>query len=393
MDRLCSVDMILRSAEISPRGEMMRYVVLFRTAIFSLILAIAGIPLVGCGGGEEPAPTAPEEAESPVPGGLPGVGSEPPDLPGVLKAEDPEMVVAKVNGEPIAAGPVFQLAHIQKMRFLSEGQQVDEAMDKELVRVALQMVIDNELLAQAAQQSGLSLDPQEIDGEIEAARSQFPSEEEYADYLKNAGLTEQDVRQEAERRVMIRSYVKTLTDGKPVEDAIARKFYQDRPEMFTEGEQVRAAQILIRSAKDDAEGLREEARKRIDEAHARATGGEDFAELAKEYSQGPTAGKGGDIGFFPRGVMVPKFEEVAFSTPIGEISPVFETPYGFHIVKVLEKQEAKVKPYEEVKPWLMVDLARRKEAVALELKIRELRSGAKVDYLDPDLKPTEEAGS
>ena len=110
--------------------------------------------------------------------------------------------------------------------------------------------------------------------------------------------------------------------------------------------------------------------------------GEDFAALAKEYSQAATAAKGGDLGFFPRGVMVPMLEEVAFRTEVGQTSPVFETVYGYNILKVLEKKAPVLKPFAEVKPWLMVELARQQEGQVLQAKLVELRDAATIEILD-----------
>jgi parvulin-like peptidyl-prolyl isomerase len=125
------------------------------------------------------------------------------------------------------------------------------------------------------------------------------------------------------------------------------------------------------------------------------TEGADFAALAKEYSQAATAAKGGDLGFFPRGVMVPIFEEVAFRTEVGKISPVFETLYGFNIIKVLDKQPPVLKPFAEVKPWLMVELARQQEGQVLQAKLIELRDASKIEILDESLQeePQPEPGA
>ena len=142
----------------------------------------------------------------------------------------------------------------------------------------------------------------------------------------------------------MRAYQALVAKGQKVDDAMAREVYDANPELFTEGEQVRAAQILVRTHQDDPPAKREEARARIDEAHAKLESGGDFAELAKEYSQATTAANGGDLGFFPRGVMVPMLEEVAFRTPVEGHSQVFETIYGFNILKVLEKRDANPAP-------------------------------------------------
>ena len=100
-------------------------------------------------------------------------------------------------------------------------------------------------------------------------------------------------------------------------------------------EQVRARHILIRAGKDAPSAEKAEAKSKIENILAKAKAGEDFATLAKEYSEDTvSAAKGGDLGYTPRGRMVPEFDKVMFATKPGEISDVVETQYGYHIIKV-----------------------------------------------------------
>jgi peptidyl-prolyl cis-trans isomerase C len=343
------------------------------------------LSIVGCGGSSESTSetTTGSPAGSPDPG---NVLTNTPEIAGLIKAEDPDAVVASVNGSSITAGQVTELAQTNKIRLRAQGMNLPDGADQELMRAALQMLIDGELMIQQAREEGIELPDEEIEAEVQAARAQFASEEEFANYLKDAGVTEQDVRVEAERRVLMRAYQALVAKGQKVDDAMAREVYDANPELFTEGEQVRAAQILVRTHQDDPPAKREEARARIDEAYEKLQGGEDFAELAKEYSQATTAANGGDLGFFPRGVMVPMLEEVAFRTPVGESSQVFETVYGFNILQVLEKREPTLKPYEEIKPLLMVELARMMQSQALQARLIELRADASIQIMDDDLR-------
>jgi len=361
----------------------------------SVAVVLAGLilPLVaaaGCGGsGEERrADDAADDAAGPS---EVSVLTNTPEIAGLIKAEDPDAVVATVNDQPITAGSVTELAQTNKIRMRAQGVTIPEGMDEQLMRAALEVLINAELMVQQARADGIQLPTEEIEAEIQAARAQFASEEEYNDYLEDADLTAEDVKREAERRVLMKAFQAQVVKGQRVDEETARQAYEANPEQFTEGEQIRAAQILVRSSRDDPQPKRDEAKKRIEEVHARLMAGADFADMAKEYSQAATAAKGGDLGFFPRGVMVPMLEEVAFRTGVGEISPVFETIYGFNILKVLEKQEPVLKPFAEVKPWLMVELARQKEGQALQARLIELRDGSKIEILDESLMEPEPA--
>lgn len=340
----------------------------------ALVLALF---CAACGGQDE-------EARGPAP----GQGADPTtpfmEQAGLMKAPEPDKVVAKVNGNPIRARRVYELAQTNKMMMLAQGRPLPDDLEVELLRSAMALLVDAELMIDEAREQGIEPTPEETEAEMQAARSQFATEEEYRQYLEGAGLTEEDVRQEAERRVLMKAYIDS-EEADPVSEAEAREFYEENQEAFLEGEKVHAAQIWIRSSGQDPEAKREEARKRIEEVYGKLVEGGDFEELAKEYSHGPTAARGGDLGFFGRGDMVPKFENAAFSTEPGEFSEVFETPYGFHVVKVLEKREAKVKPFSEVKPYIMVQLSRAQEEEALAKRLETLRAEAEIEILEPDL--------
>jgi parvulin-like peptidyl-prolyl isomerase len=113
---------------------------------------------------------------------------------------------------------------------------------------------------------------------------------------------------------------------------------------------VRARHILIRVDKSASEETKKKAREKAEDLLKRIRAGEDFAKLAGEFSEDPvTAEKGGDVGFFPKGRMVPEFEKVCFGLKPGEVSDVFETSYGFHIAKVEEKKPSATLPFDEVK--------------------------------------------
>jgi peptidyl-prolyl cis-trans isomerase D len=130
-------------------------------------------------------------------------------------------------------------------------------------------------------------------------------------------------------------------------EADARKYYDDNQKEFEQQEQVRARHILIRSPESAGEETKAEARQRAEAALTRVKDGADFATVATEVSEDSSASNGGDLGFFRRGMMVPPFEEAAFSLQPGQTSDIVETQFGFHIIKVEERKEAGVLPFEE----------------------------------------------
>jgi parvulin-like peptidyl-prolyl isomerase len=189
------------------------------------------------------------------------------------------------------------------------------------------------------------------------------------------------------------AYGKTLVGAKAVTEEQAKKFYDaNAPKgMFNVPEQVHVQVILLKATDTDSESVKSDARKRAEEAAKRAAAGEEFTALAKEFSQDKSAARGGDVGLVPRGVMFPKFEEIAFSAKPGTVSPVFVTPKGFNVIKVLEKQPETTRTYDEVKSQLMADMGRVMEQDVIKAKVKELAAAAKIAVLDPSFNPPSQA--
>ena len=126
-----------------------------------------------------------------------------------------------------------------------------------------------------------------------------------------------------------------------------RDYYESQPESFIQEEQAHARHILLRLPENASPEREQRVRSVAEEALEKLRSGADFAAVAGEYSEDDgTAESGGDLGFFPRGQMMPQFEEAAFSLPVGELSDLVRTALGIHILRVEERQEAGIKPLE-----------------------------------------------
>ncbi len=127
-----------------------------------------------------------------------------------------------------------------------------------------------------------------------------------------------------------------------------RQYYDEHPDEFTEEKTVEARHILIRLDEQADQSIVEEKRQEILSVLEKARAGQDFAELAEKYSEGPTKDNGGYLGAFPRGSMVKAFEDAAFSMEEGQISEPVRTRFGWHIIKVERVNEEKIRTFEEV---------------------------------------------
>lgn len=352
---------------------MSRSSILLRS-ILTVFAAVAFVACGGSGGGESTAPAGtPSE-------GTPGPAAAAPTEP----AEPPvsDHVVFRVNGAEIRNRQLHGAVETNRLRQQSEGMALDAEGERALREAVMEAAIADELLFQDAKAKGVTATPEEVDGDLEEVRSRFESKENFDLYLKQAGLSEAEVRTFAERRVLVEKHLKALAGGTSVTEAEAKQFYEANKEVFREPEQAKAQIVVVRTAPDDAEPKRMDARRRIDEARAKAAAGGDMAAIAKEYSQIPNAANGGDLGWFRKGEMFPGIENAAFGLVKGSVSDVFETPTGYNFVKVTDRREPRALPFEEVKARLIVDLGQMKEMQAMERRVGELRGGATIEIVD-----------
>ncbi len=356
--------------------------------------AFSLLALAGCGRShdEPPLTPVPAAAPSPVAAAAPAPPTATPSPAAqtgprspVPSGVDAKKTVATVNGKPILAEKVYSVYRMNQQMLQQRGRVLNAGDDQALRVQSLEVVVADELLYQAALAKGITASAAEIDAAVKQLKQRVGSEETYKKFLAESGLTEAEVRHEVARNIQTEAYGKGLVAGKGVSEEQAKKFYDaNAPKgMFNVPEQVHVQYILVKSSEKDPESVKLEAKKRAEEAAKRAAAGEDFTALAKEYSQDSTAARGGDIGFFPRGVMFPKFEEIAFAGKPGDVTPLFETPKGFNVMKILEKKPESTRTYEGVKNELMLDLGRLMEQDALKAKIQELGAAAKIDILDP----------
>jgi peptidyl-prolyl cis-trans isomerase D len=142
-------------------------------------------------------------------------------------------------------------------------------------------------------------------------------------------------------------------DQVDIDELEIRGYYGDNPSMFKQEKEVRARHILFRVPSDTTEDEQEKIKEKALSVLEKARSGQDFSELAREYSEAPTKEKGGDLGYFSEGQMVESFEEAAFNMEKGQISDLVKTTYGYHIIKVDDIKEERVKDFEEVRDRIL----------------------------------------
>ncbi|MGD2037730.1 MAG: peptidylprolyl isomerase [Desulfobacterales bacterium] len=288
--------------------------------------------------------------------------------------------VAVVNGVIISKDTYDHEMDFFVRRAAAKGQALPDEQMAQMKNQVLESLIDRELLFQESKKRGIEVKAEAVSDELQKIRQRYPNKEEFNKLLSEMGLTESDVRRQIARGMAIQQLIdKEVTDKIKVSDQETRSFYDKNPQLFQQPEQVKARHILIKVQADAPDDQKAEARKKIEAVQQKVQKGEDFATLAKTYSEGPSGPRGGDLGYFRRGQMVKPFEEVAFSLKPDQTSEIVETRFGYHLIKVDDKKPAKKMTYAEVKDRLNDHLKKQKATSEADAYIETLRKGAKIE--------------
>jgi peptidyl-prolyl cis-trans isomerase C len=306
----------------------------------------------------------------------------PPSSPADIKPVPAQLpdVVARVNGQAISRDDLQRAVGELETR---AGQGVPPDQRDRVVRGVLDQLVAFRLLAQESEVRKIAVPDADVDARISQIRSQFPSEQVFTQTLAQRQLTLESLRADVRQGMQIDRMIDAEVGGRTAVTAEqVNDFYAKNPAEFQQSERVRASHILIGVPDASDAKAKEQARIRAAEILEQVQAGGDFAALAKEHSQDPGSGpKGGDLGFFQRGQMVGPFEATAFSLAPGQSSELVETQFGFHIIKVVEKQAARTVPLDEVRPQVEQYLQGQNRERETQVFINALKAKGKVEIL------------
>ena len=291
-------------------------------------------------------------------------------------AEIVERVIAAVNGDIITLSEfeARQVAAVQQAGVSPD--QIPLFLRRNNARL-LQEAVDELLVLQRGDQIGIRLPDGYIDEVVENIKKEnnITSEAQFQEQLEREGMTLDDLKRSVERSIIRRQVLGSELRTPSVTEAEGRVWYEERIEAeYTRPATARLQEIVVPADSPDLAG-------RVGEVLARARAGEDFGALARELSAAPTASAGGELGTLVFGEMNPEIERIAASLPPGGISEPRQTPDGsIQILRVAEKTEASVVPFEEVKQDVMRRLAMERQAAEYDTWIASLRENAVVDY-------------
>lgn len=297
---------------------------------------------------------------------------------------DPQAVVAHVNGVSIREADILEMLNIA----ISKTPQIaflitNDAELKSFKREVLDQLVARELLAQESAKLEIPGMAKMVDEKYASVKASFPDEAAFKSAMSERNFTEELLKKDIEKTIRIQRLLdEKLKKGIQIPDEEIKSFYDGNKDKFTEPESMRARHILVKIDSRDGEDAEKRATEKIEGLLKRAKAGEDFAALAKEYSDDPISGpNGGDLGSFTRGRMAEAFEKAVFALKSGEISAIVKTTFGLHIIKCEEYKPEKVVSLDEAKAEIKDYLENTAVEGKIEGYIDSLKTAAKVEIL------------
>ena len=290
-----------------------------------------------------------------------------------------ENLAAMVNGNAITLEDIELGLMRFKQQLASSGRPVLEEQNAELRAVVLDGLVNRVLLFQESEVRGFRIEDQVVEERILEIRGQFPDEEQFNEALASQGITEEDLRYDLLTGLSIQQLLEAeVFPAVSVSDEEILRFYNENSGQFMQPEMIQASHILIVLEPGSDEETRGEAFRKIGEIQTLLNNGSDFADLAREYSEGPSSVQGGDLGYFGRGQMVPPFETAAFDLQVGQVSDVVETQFGLHLIKLFDRKEEEIIAFETVERDIEDYLYQLSTNTAVEDYTAGLRANAQI---------------
>ncbi|MFS0776631.1 peptidylprolyl isomerase [Neobacillus sp. 3P2-tot-E-2] len=255
-----------------------------------------------------------------------------------------DKAVAKVDGEAISKDELY------------------DVMVEQYGAATVEQLIADKIVATEAKKEKVTITDEELNEEVDKLKESYGGEDVFNQMLESNNTTLDVLKEDLKNYLTIRKLIEPQIE---ITDEELQTYFEENKDSFGEAEQVKASHILVA---DEATA---------NEIKQKLADGADFVELAKEYSTDEgTKENGGELGFFAKGTMVTEFDDVAFTLPVNEISDPVKTEYGYHIIKVEEKKEAKEANFDDSKTEIKETLIEQK----LETEYSTWLGNKKQDY-------------
>jgi peptidyl-prolyl cis-trans isomerase SurA len=296
------------------------------------------------------------------------------------RAEIVERVAGVVNGQAIAYSEVVERVQIELNRLAAQQMSPAEREHKkaDLLKRALDQLVDEKLIEADATALGLEVTEEEAAKSVELlAKQNGLTMDQFKEELAKQKVDFNQLKDSLKRQALRYKLLQAKVKPRKVTDEEIKAAYAGMN--ATPEYEVRARHIFIRIPANATPAQQEAARVKADRALSRIEAGEEFAVVARDLSDGPTAKTGGDLGYFRKGMMLPELESVALRLEPGQHSPLIKTAAGYNLVKVEDKRPLPQKPLMEVQEQLRNQLANDSIVKEQDRYVAQLRKSAQLD--------------
>ena len=291
-------------------------------------------------------------------------------------------VVAKYNGKELTAEAFRKQAAPQLMMLLARNRGMPTAQLRTIVSAIIKQIVDRELLADFAAKAGFKPDVRKADAKLMELAGRFGGPEGLKKILAIQGITREEAVRQIAKDMAVSAWIdKTLRPKVKIDDKDLREYFAAHKSEFGVPEKVGASHILIACKADAPKADQKKAEKKAEEVLKKLQKGADFAKMAKEYSDCPSKARGGDLGTFGHGEMVPAFEEAAFTLKEGQLSGIVHTRFGYHIIKGGKHQAGHAADFAQAKEKIRAKLQRQKLIALIQEQVAAAGKAAKVEIL------------
>ncbi len=268
---------------------------------------------------------------------------------------------------------------VQEYRARYAGDELKKKMD-ELRNTIIDQAIDTKLVLQVARARGITADENAVDARVEIVKSRFPSEDDFFQALAARGITYREYRDEVAEQLLVQETIRRVVGADiRVSDNEIEEYYKTKIDEFVTQPKVNLAQIFFTIPSGSAPEEVGRIRRKAEQVRTLIDDGIEFSKLAEQYSEGPYQSRGGVIGIVGADDILPELEQIAFNLKTGEVSPVIQTGYGFHILKALEAVPARKVSFEEAKPVIEERIREQKRSEKYKEWIKKLREDAYIE--------------
>lgn len=309
---------------------------------------------------------------------------------GTSDPKNPKYVVAKGKGVKVTRADLDEAENeFLESRGLNFSQIPPDKISF-LDRQVLEQLVIGKILVHEAEGNPVKDLDKKVEARVAQFKARFPSPEQMKAWMSQTHITEAKINEETRKQVLVQELIDAkVPPAKDPSDAEIEKFYKDHEQQFNQPAMVRASHVLVMVQPGAAANVKAQQKKKIDDARNRIAKGEDFAKVAKEVSEDKgSAQVGGDLNYFRQGEMVPEFDKVAFSSKIGALSPVFETAYGYHFLKVTDSKPAHQLTLAEAKPQIVSALTATDRNGRIRDYVKNLQKEADVTYYIKESAPS-----